>query len=152
MKNKIIFSLFVMIIACYSVLYYIDTLKHKDINDYLLVKIESLRVAKNAILDTFYSVNKKYYYDIMHNEKVLKILKEFKYADKQKQNLLRGRLYRLLYKEYELQKELNVNQFHFHTHDGRSLLRFHVPYINDDMLLGVRNTIKSVIKSKKPSI
>jgi len=153
MKNKL-FTLLLFTIILSSMLYYkyLQNSKRDDINNLMNSKLELLRVTKDTILDTYLSVNKKYFYDVLHNKKVIDILKEFKYTkDKDKKNLLRGKLYRKLYKEYELLKELNVNQFHFHTHDGKSLLRFHAPEFSSDSLIDFRKSIRDVVNTNSVS-
>jgi diguanylate cyclase (GGDEF)-like protein len=150
LKSFIVFILFCILFGVYYL--YIQNLKQKDIQSVLNLQTQSLSIAKKAILDTYLTVNKKYYFDIINNKEIIKLLKEFKYASSEKQNIIRGKLYRKLYKEYELLKEVHNNQFHFHTFDGKSLLRFHVPYLNGDNLLDVRITVKKVIETKKPAI
>jgi len=58
------------------------------------------------------------------------------------QNHIRGRLYRKLHHRYESMKQLHIRQFHFHTFDGKSLLRFHIPYENGNSLMDLRTTIR----------
>lgn len=150
LKSFIVFIIFFILFYIYCL--YIQNLKQKDIQSILNLQTQSLNIAKKTILDTYLTVNKKYYFDIINNKEIMQILKEFKYASKDRQNILRGELYRKLYKEYELLKEVYINQFHFHTYDGKSLLRFHVPYINGDDLLDVRLSVKKVIETKKPTV
>ena len=142
MKIKIL-SLF-LIISLSTLLFYKYMLMSKDNDIQNLAKktLESMSIANSAILDTYKIVAQKDFNNLMKNEKALFILKKFKYADKEQKAILRGKLYRLLYKEYEQMKKLNVRQFHFHTHDGRSLLRFHLPYKSGDSLMELRTSIR----------
>ena len=152
MKNKIFILLVAIVVGAYLYYSYLQDSKKDDINNLMNSKLELLRVTKDTILDTYLSVNKKYFYDVLHNKKVIDILREFKYTkDKDRKDLLRGRLYRELFKEYELLKHLNVNQFHFHTYDGKSLLRFHAPEFSADSLISIRKTIRDVINTNKAS-
>ena len=151
MKLKILFAVISIFVVEVLFSFYINRAKELAVHDFLNARLLSLQVAKKAILNTYSSVNKKYYYDVLHNEDVINLLRKIKYTQNKKEiALLRGKLYRLLYKEYDLLKELGVRQFHFHTYDGRSLLRFHMPYLNGDSLVGVRQSIDFVMKTHKP--
>jgi len=153
MKNKIALLIVAMGISIFLYTSYLQDSKKKDIQNLTNSKLTSLKVTKTIILDTYLSVNKKYFYDLMHNEKVLNLLKQFKYTkSSQEKDILRGELYRDLYKEYNLLKELGVNQFHFHTYDGKSLLRFHAPEFNGDSLVCSRQSIADVVQKHKISI
>jgi diguanylate cyclase (GGDEF)-like protein/PAS domain S-box-containing protein len=96
----------------------------------------------NTVIDTYSIAATKDFNAIMKNKKVLKLLHKFKHAPKNEQNIIRGELYRLLYKDYEDMQKLYVRQFHFHTFDGKSLLRFHLPYKNGDLLINSRTSIR----------
>ncbi len=113
-------------------------------------KLLTSKATYNAVIDTYMIAAKKDFNMLMQNTKALKLLYKFKYADKQKQNILRGKLYRLLYKKYEQMKKMNIRQFHFHTHEGKSLLRFHSPYENGDSLMDFRKTVKIANTKFKP--
>jgi len=142
MKKKFVivfFIIFFMLIVFYR---YMEISKEIAIQNLANKTLESVKIANDAILDSYMLVAQKDFFDIMKNKKMLEILKKFKYATKDEQNLLRGELYRLLYKDYELLQRLNVRQFHFQTYDGKSLLRFHLPYKNGDNLMDVRKSVR----------
>ena len=142
MKKRFSLALFIVLLMTLIFYKYMEISKESEIQNLANKTLESVKIARSAILDTYMVVAQKGFFDIMKNEKALRILEKFKYATKDEQNLLRGELYRLLYKEYELLKKLNVRQFHFHTHDGKSLLRFHMPHKSGDSLMDLRTSVK----------
>nr|WP_321267086.1 diguanylate cyclase [uncultured Sulfurimonas sp.] len=99
-------------------------------------------IAYKSILDTYLLVAKKHFYDLGKNEKALELLFKFKYADAKDKPLIRGEFFRLLYRDYEVLTEYNIRQFHFHTHDAKSLLRFHLPYYSGDSLKDIRTSVR----------
>jgi len=144
MKLKIALS--VLIISAFLVLFYqyIQTSRHSEINDLARQSLQVTNTVYKAIIDTYTVVAERHFLSIMDNTEVLVLLKKFKdETDKSKKGVLRGELYRLLYKEYEqLKKSFNVRQFHFHTVKGESLLRFHMPNESGDSLMDVRYSIR----------
>jgi len=142
MNKKLSIIIFIVILITISLYKYMRISEEVAIQNLADKTLESVQVANNAILDTYMVVVQKDFFDIFKNEEVFKLLKKFKYATTQEQNLLRGKLYRMLYKEYDLLKTLNIRGFHFHTYDGKSLLRFHAPSKNGDSLIDFRTSIK----------
>jgi diguanylate cyclase (GGDEF)-like protein len=142
MKIKISLTLiFVLILT--AVLYKnLQISKAEVIQNVADKSLESMDVANKSILNTYLLVAEKNFYDIMKNRKALEILKEFKEADVEKKAVLRGELFRLLHKEYAFLTKQSIRQFHFHTHDAKSLLRFHHPRKSGDSLKDVRTSIK----------
>ncbi|MCK9491906.1 MAG: diguanylate cyclase [Sulfurimonas sp.] len=141
MKLKISIAFILIFLVCGVFLKFLSTSKRDVIQSAADKNIEFLRVASNSILDTYLLLAQKSYYSTI-NKETKEILKKFKYADESQKAILRGKLYRLLYKDYEFLTKLNVRQFHFHTHDSKSLLRFHLPYKNGDSLKEIRSSVR----------
>lgn len=129
---------------------YTHLLKDKEKN--------ALMERENKILETSYKAVTQMYrisienyvkYAVMQKE-VLDILYKAKYANEEQKALYRGSLYRLLYPFYndELKKE-GIDQFHFHTTQGESFLRFHSPTDSGDALFDIRPSIKIANIDKK---
>lgn len=112
--------------------------KIKNQEDISLTQVSSIY---HAVLDTYMIAAQKDFNNLLSNKEAMDLLQAYKYAQPAQKNIIRGRLYRLLYKEYEKMKTLHVRQFHIHTHEGNSLLRFHAPYESGDSLLNLRTTI-----------
>ena len=107
---------------------------------------------ENRILETSYkavtqmfaiSIENYFRYAIMQPS-VLQILHAVNDTnDTREKAILRGSLYRLLYPFYnEELKKLGIRQFHFHTPQGESFLRFHSPSENGDNLMNIRPSIQ----------
>jgi len=142
MNKKLSIIIFIVILITISLYKYIKISEEVATQNLADKTLESVKVANNAILDTYMVVAQKDFFDILKNGEVPKLLKKFKYATNEEQNLLRGKLYRILYKEYDLLKTLNIRGLHFHTHDGKSLLRFHAPSKNGDSLINSRTSVR----------
>ncbi|MFT7005473.1 MAG: hypothetical protein ACJAWW_002848, partial [Sulfurimonas sp.] len=143
MKKTITISFLIISIFTFIFYYSMQASKHTVIQNVANKTLNSIKVANDSILDTYKLVAQKSFHDLMKSDETLKILKEFKHSEKEdKKNILRGELYRLLYKEYDFMKTFNIRQFHFHTYDGKSLLRFHLPYENGDSLMNTRTSIR----------
>jgi diguanylate cyclase (GGDEF)-like protein/PAS domain S-box-containing protein len=63
---------------------------------------------------------------------------------------IRGRLYRLLYRDFKNLKEQDVRMLQFVLPDGRSLLRFNRPDLYDDLISKDRPLLANVLQSGRP--
>ena len=144
MKKRFLLAFFIVFFISVIIYKYMEVSKEVAIENLANKTLETVKVANEAILDTYMVVAQKSFLDIMKNKEAMKILEEFKYASQERKNLLRGRLYRLLYTNYELLQKLSIRQLHFHTYDGKSLLRFDLPYKNGDSLIDFRTSVKMV--------
>ena len=150
MKKRFLLAFFVVLSFALILYKYMEISKESEIQNLADKSLESVKIANKAILDTYMVVARKDFFDIMQNKKALSILEKFKYAKKDEQNLLRGELYRLLYKEYEILKKQDIRQFHFQTYTGNSLLRFHLPHKNGDSLMNLRTSVRVANTEFKP--
>lgn len=90
------------------------------------------------------------YFDLyIKTPEVLDILKKAKYGTKDQKDIARVELFRKLYPVYGKMYAEGLKQFHFHTPDSRSFLRFHKPYIFGDSLTGVRYSVTKVNQTLK---
>ena len=143
MKQKILLSFILLSLLTYFLLGYINQEKEKAIHDFNMHSLLTVKATYAAVIDTYEIAAKKDFNSLMATPKIVKILHTLKNTkNTNKRNILRGELYRLLYKPYQEMKKMHVRQFHLHTHDGKSLLRMHLPYESEDLLLGVRTSIE----------
>ena len=136
------------------IILFVYLMKYSMNKDFQLITTQSLKstqIAYSSIFDTYKVAAQKDFELLLNNRKVIEILKDFKNASIEEKKVLRGKLYRVLYKRYVQLKLSGIRQFHFHTHDGKSLLRFHNPYKNADLLSDFRTSIKTVTTTKKTS-
>jgi len=153
MKNKIIifFLFFGVILGFIGLNKYMNYSKNLEIQSSNKKSIEMTLVAYQTIINTHKIAADTHYNSLMQNHKAMNLLKKFKYeTNKNEQTFLRGELFRLLNKKYKTLKKLGIRQFHFHTHKGESLLRFHRPPKNGDSLIDIRESIKLVNTELKP--
>ena len=149
LKWLLLFTPFLFLtIASWFVISYLE---QKNLESDMREKQLSVRVAYNTVIDSFQVAAQKDFFYIAQQEDVLKLLKQFKTASEEQQNIIRGRLYRKLSKNYSKMRELGVRQFHFHTISGDSLLRFHMPSKSGDPLLLLRHSIHQAIRELKPT-
>ncbi len=97
------------------------------------------RIAMQSYFDSY----------IMRPE-VMGILQSALTGDQEQHNQARVRLYRALSPVYELFRQRDVRQLHFHTPDNRSFLRFHSPHNSGDSLVASRPSIVQVNRTLKP--
>ena len=149
-KKNFIYSLFVFAF----IVVFVYLMKYSMNKDFQLIASQGLKstnIAYNSIFDTYKVAAQKDFELLVNNKDVLSLLKEFKTASQEEKKVLRGKLYRHLYKRYEQLKLSGLRQFHFHTYDGKSLLRFHNPYKNGDLLSDFRTSIRAVNEKKVSS-
>ncbi len=86
-------------------------------------------------------------------DEVLDLLQQANDATADELPLLRGRLYRMLYKEYQDMVRTGLRQFHFHLPDGRSLLRFHSPaHLGDPSMFDIRPSLRIANTELRPVV
>lgn len=143
MKLKVLSSFVIFVLFTFFLLQYIDETKTEAINDFKAHSLMSVKATYNAVIDTYEIAAKKDFNFLISNSKALKILHKLKNTeDMHKRNILRGELYRALYKSYDVMKEMHVKQFHIHSNRGKSLLRMHLPYRSEDSLMELRKSIR----------
>lgn len=141
----------IVLFVGFGLFQYMDDLKNEEISKSNEKSIQLAKVAYDSIFTTNQIAAKVHYDSLMENSKAMGILKKFKYeTDQDEKTFLRGELFRTLYPKYQTLKELGIRQFHFHTHKGESLLRFHAPSNSGDSLIGIRKSIEYVNKELKP--
>ncbi len=154
MRAKIVLAIYflLVIVSNYAVTIYAENAKKVEIESFNNESLRKLDVAYRSIWNTFKIVTKIHADNIIRDQKLLSLLRDFKYeSDPWKRSLLRGELYRHLYGEYDELKSLGIRQLHFHTCDGKSLLRFHFPSKNGDSLAAIRKSIRDTNEKLVPS-
>ena len=86
-------------------------------------------------------------------DEVLDLLQQANDATADELPLIRGRLYRMLHREYQDMVRTGLRQFHFHLPDGRSLLRFHSPaHLGDASMFDIRPSLRIVNTELRPVV
>lgn len=147
-RISIVFLLIVLVGA--GIFNFLQKSKSNDIKKLSDEMASSIETIYETAINTYkFSAQKEYYY-LLNNKEAMRILKDFKKASFEEKKILRGELYRLYAKHYAYLRTLGVRQFHFHTHEGKSLLRFHIPHSNGDPLIDIRYSIRTANTKFKP--
>ncbi|QOP41848.1 sensor domain-containing diguanylate cyclase [Sulfurimonas marina] len=153
MIKKITFSLIIFIIFVYFLLEYLENKKKVAIADYNHHALLTTKATYNGVINTYEVAGQKDFNFLLHNDRAMSLLHSFKNSKSEKErNLLRGKLYRALYKSYDVMKSMDVRQFHLHTIDGKSLLRMNMPCENGDSIIDLRKSIQIVNREHKQVI
>jgi len=107
-------------------------------------------VAWQAVITAHRTAMQAYFDIYIMQPEVLNILQASRSDNQGQQDIARARLYRQLLPAYELLRERNVRQLHFHTPDNRSFLRFHSPHNYGDSLVESRPSVVEVNRSQRP--
>lgn len=117
---------------------------------FLKNKIEEQNRVWQSVLNTFMVGMENYFQTYVMQPDVLTILKNAQIDDEHIKNLERLKLYRKLMPVYEQLKQKKVRQFHFHTVDSKSFLRFHSPQNHGDSLVQARPDVVYVNTTLQP--
>jgi|GEM_PF-1953440 len=142
MRIKVVGTVLITLMLMLFFYAYIQKAKQVVLQQLFNQSLVSTNTAYHAITDTYKIVSERHFISLMQKQNVLDVLKQYKYAAEAKRAILRGQLYRLLYKEYEQLKRFNVRQFHFHTVEGETILRLHNPSATGDSLIQDRKSIR----------
>ena len=111
-------------------------------SDYFTEQEHHIKTSYQASLKMYELAMESFYTSTMQKEEVISLFAEGARQQGYAQALARGRLYRLLFKEYQVMEKHNLLQLHFHLADGTSYLRFHKPEKYGDNLLASRHSVK----------
>jgi diguanylate cyclase (GGDEF)-like protein len=131
--------------------HYLDRNKKEEIHTLSTDAINLAKVSYQTIFNGYKLTAQRHFSKLLENHHALELLKQFKATKSEdKRSFIRGRLYRLLAKEYQTLELFGIRQFHFHTHQGESLLRFHKPYKSGDSLIDIRPSIAYANQQLQP--
>jgi len=121
-----------------------------DTDEMLAARSRQKSSAYDAITQTYQRVSDLMHDTLFSRPGVLELFAAGVNAEGMEQNILRGRLLRTLWPDYQHMKRYSLVQLHFHTADGRSYLRFHKPEISGDDLLGERPSVRKTLETGLP--
>ncbi len=111
---------------------YLDDITQRTISEY------------NVILDAFDEKATIAFKTMIDTPSVRTLFQKALQAPLPEQQVLREKLYKLLYPKYQALKKFGFKQLHFHTPDNKSFLRLHAPHQYGDDLSTFRHTVAYV--------
>lgn len=146
-KHLIAFSLLFVVLSLlyYLILYWSFENSHKR---YIQNYNQNIKMNYSIINEKFNAIAHTMYDTIINTPEVLELVKKSYLGEKEKDEA-REELYELLIEEYEILKQFNLKQFHFHLKNNESFLRFHRPKKYGDDLTGIRATVEWVNKNNQ---
>ncbi len=108
------------------------------------------QVAWQAVTTGHRIAMQSYFDSYIMRPEVMGILQAGLTDNQEQQNIARVRLYRTLSPVYELFRQRDVRQLHFHTPDNRSFLRFHSPHNSGDSIAASRPSVVEANRTRKP--
>lgn len=150
--------MFLKLIYRYILLYIVTVLlfvlysyneKNMKIKEHLQTHTNEVNIEYKALYNEYKKLSNVIFLTQINTEEVIDIFKDAYKSDKDTQAIIRKKLYQKLHKTYELLKQHNIKQLHFHLPNNESFLRFHRPKKYGDNLTEIRNTIAYVNKHKQ---
>ncbi len=143
-------SLFLLFITVATVVLGIGYILHQRREDALNSALKIQETANKTTLYMYQLISEVVYDEVINRPEIMEIMAEAYHAPPERQAILRGRLYRILYPAYTRLKGKNLHQLHFHFPDNTSFLRFHRLEKFGDSLAGIRESVRLVNTTHKP--
>ncbi len=152
MKKITILLLILLFFTINGVVYFMTTVNANErIKLVLDDNLKTLQTHYEILLETQKNTAQAIYIETINTKEVIKILSEAKNASKDKQLLLREKLYKILEPIYNAGKIKGVLQYQFLLPNNISFLRMHKPSRFGDYLGDVRADFTYVNKTQKPT-
>ena len=117
----------------------------------LLNRTQTQDIAWKAVTNTHRLAMKMHFDNNIMRPEVMQLLRQYgEKGDENEKNIVRVRLFRQLSPLYDMLRQYDVRQLHFHTPDNHSLLRFHAPHNSGDSLAASRPSVVEVNRTRKP--
>ncbi|GAB1409200.1 hypothetical protein MASR1M90_03540 [Desulfovibrionales bacterium] len=104
--------------------------------------ITNLSLAYQSGVQSYHLAMDGFFANALNQPEITDLLAEVPSAPEEKQNILRGHLYRLLFPAYERMQQQYVRQLQFYLPDGTTFLRFNKPEHYNDSLFDVRTMVR----------
>ncbi len=136
------FIIFFIIIVGSITLFFINYYKKSKEVDFFNENILSLDLAYNVSIDKYALLTKYILEESIHDEFIISLFERGINSKEDARRLYKGLLYKELYPLYVRLKKEGIRQFHFHTKNNESYIRFHKPSKYGDDLSKLRETIR----------
>ncbi len=140
----ILLALFIAIftsICFFNYIYYIDKKEQ-----YTKSRIKAIEEHYNVTYQTFKANSTHFYNSIVHNKKMINILKDANSNIESKQIASRDKLSKIFSSKYQLISKLGIDLIHFHLPNNESFFRRHKPNNFGDNLTSIRYSVAQTNK------
>ena len=147
-KRKYIVCLIVVFLYILS-LEIINSKFHERKDQYYSDKYNELEFQLSSTLNNYADFSSYFYEKFVNNDYVLSSMQKAYHGDEVIRDNIRKELYEYFIVDYNLMKNYDIRQFHFHFPDTTSFLRMHAPNKYGDILKDARYSVYYVNKYKK---
>lgn len=148
-KKSLIGLFFLFITVSILVSIFLEDEKNNRIEEEVALKLKEYRMGYDTFYHKFQQRADLLFTTMIDKKELLELYKNAYKADKEEKAKIRAKLYDLLADDYNILKQYNLKQFHFHLPNNESFLRFHRPNKFGDSLSEARATVKYVNQNKK---
>jgi len=148
--RNIAFSVLAFIVIESFLVFFFSLDRRKDIS--LAGENELMRISNsyNGIIDSYRNFSASIFDNLVNTPEIINLIEDFKQApDEESKNKIREELLNKLKLVYQIIKYKNFGVFHFHTYDGKSLLRLHKEQKFGDDLKPFRQSINKIVNERK---
>ncbi len=138
-----------IILAGIIALIFVNHYKKSKEREYFNENILSLDMAYQSSINKHELLTKYIFKESINTELVLSLFERGLNSKDDVRSLYKGLLYKEVYPLYIRLKKEGISQFHFHTKDNQSYIRFHKPNKYGDDLSKIRETVRLANKENK---
>lgn len=147
--RNIAFSVLAFIIIESFLVFFFSFDRRKDIS--LAGENELTRISNSydGIVDSYRKFSVSIFDNLINTPEIINLIEDYKLSTNKESKIeIRNELYNKLKLVYQIIKYKNFGIFHFHTYDGKSLLRLHKKQKFDDDLRPFRQSINKIVEEQ----
>lgn len=141
--------MFFIVLAGIIALVFVNHYKKSKEREYFNENILSLNIAYQSSINKHELLTKYIFEESINTELILSLFERGLNSKDDVRSLYKGLLYKEVYPLYIRLKKEGISQFHFHTKDNQSYIRFHKPSKYGDDLSKIRETVRLANKENK---
>ncbi len=144
--KNIVFSLLAFIFIESFLVFFFTIDRQNDINSASEMELVRVNNIYNGLIDTYRGFSSSIFNNLIDKPEIKTLLKEYNQTENEDaRNKIRDELYDKLKDVYQIVMYKNIGIFHFHTYDGKSLLRFHKKHKYGDDLRPFRPSVYKIV-------
>lgn len=148
--RNIAFSVLAFIVIESFLVFFFTYDKRKNIS--LAGESELIRISNsyNGIIDSYRTFSASIFNNLINTPEIINLIEEYKFTNSEDTKVeIREELHNKLKLVYQIIKYNNFEVFHFHTYDGKSLLRLHKKQKYGDDLKPFRQSINKIVNERQ---